>query len=130
MSDSSPKMRSPIAAYGPIIALVAVLGVALAVLFSLGSGTSGTENLAPDPKATPVSQEEMRAQMGYTNPGDAKKKVEELIKKRGRSWFKLKPDEQQELNRISRGHGREMFEGVISSLEGDAVDKILKKNKK
>jgi hypothetical protein len=117
MSDSSKKLRSPLAVYGPFVALVGVLGVTLAVLFSLGAQGDPSVGAGAAEKPTPSpSREELMQQMGYSEPKKVRARVEELIQKRGYSWFDLSEEEKQELTRSTRGNGRSLFEEMATKL--------------
>ncbi len=111
-------MRSPLVAYGPIIALVAALGVALGVLFTLG--TSSLSEPPPPPSKPPggMTKEQMYKQAGIAPDEEVTKEINGLIKSRGLSWFDLKPDERRHLDRITRGSGREKYERIVSELRG------------
>jgi hypothetical protein len=118
MSDSTPKLRSPLAAYGPIIALIAVLVVALGVLFTLGGSPSSPLDPPPPPSKPPggMTKEEMYKRAGVAPEEEIQKEISGLIKTRGMSWFDLKPEERQHLDRITRGSGRMKYEAAVDTL--------------
>jgi hypothetical protein len=118
MSDSKPKLRSPLAAYGPIIAVVAMLGVALAVLLTLGNSRTSPFEPPPPPSKPPggMTKEEMYRQAGMAPEEEIQKKIDSLIKTRGLSWFDLTPEERRNLDRATRGSGRSKYEATVEAL--------------
>ncbi len=117
MSDSSPKLRSPIAAYGPVVVPVVIFTLGISVLFVLGRSKPPRESfsiteMTPPPRA--ISPKEVQKRMGYGDPDEARAEAQKLMKERGLSWFDLKPEDQNKLNKLTRGGGRKMYETVVS----------------
>ncbi|MGC4046015.1 MAG: hypothetical protein QM758_19655 [Armatimonas sp.] len=116
MSDSSPKLRSPIAAYGPIVLSLAAIGIAVAVLFAMGSAKQAAETppstgLPPGPSG--VSAKEQTKRMGYGDPDEARAESLKLMKTRGMSWFDLTAEEKGKINRLTHGGGRNFYEELV-----------------
>jgi hypothetical protein len=124
MSDSPRKLRSPLAAYGPLIGLVAVIAVAVFVMFSMV--TTRPEPVAPTPVPTPVSPEKMRERMGMPDLQELNKKVRELVKKYGYSWYDLPASEKAKLMREAHGQGQQIFERVVDELRQEEFEKTKK----
>ena len=113
MSDTAPKQRSFLAAYGPLIAVGAVLALVSAVLFSMNAETVPG---IPNPEATPKQKTVVAKQVVMDE-------VRRLVKSGKMGWDALSKEEQDKLNAATNDQG-EMIYGygvrkVVEELENE-----------
>jgi hypothetical protein len=106
MSTSPPPhQRSFLAAFGPLIGLCAFLVLVFSVLFL---STSKSKDESPLPSQTQATPNAIKAQnqMGAQAENLARQAA---IRTKG-DWSKATPEERQNMDGVSQGHGRQMLQ--------------------
>jgi hypothetical protein len=120
--------RSFLSAYGPLIALIALIVIALLVLFSTAEFAKSSEPPPASSMPSPPAGADMSAREG-ANAATQKQMVDILNRTKGK-WDKATPEDQLVFNQTAQGHGKEAFDMQWKRMQEDEKESASGKAKK
>jgi hypothetical protein len=119
--------RSFLSAYGPLIALIALIVIALIILFNAAEFAKSSE--PPPASSMPSPPAGADASVREGSYASAQKQMMDILNRTKGNWNKATPDEQLLFNQTAQGHGREAFDMRWKRIQEDEKESVSGKTK-